>query len=453
MTIIYLVIILISGMLFSFLFIKEQSYMERFSIGFGLGILIYSLGFFLLVKFGVPLNKENILLFIGGIFIILCILNCKNKFILKEIKNIKMLDFITIFKDENKYLWLIISILGGLILIITLFWPISEWDALTLYDFRGRVFSQGLLFKDVQTLDSFDKYNPGYYFSYPPSTSFIHASFYVLGSNCPQIIYPLIFFSLIIYFYKSLARYILPNVALLITGIFMLTNTFVSHSSIPYTNLPYTYYYFISTLLLINFIIEKKDFRLLLLSGIFLAGASWMRSVEPFYLVNILVLIYTSLINRTGLKSIVVFSVPVLLLRELWSSVQDEFATKSFLTNINIQIVLSNLIGTLSSTFISAIQAYCKLISNNIIIFMIFIICTILFFMKKSYKRDNKEKWLLIIVYANLLVIFMGVLIIGILLPGRTEIYNSIDRLGMFLFPFIFFLSGLNAKDLLGYKK
>lgn len=453
MTLIYLLIIIISGILLGYLFIERQSFAERFSIGLGLGILVYSFGYFLLVKFGIPLSKNSVLTLIGSVLFTLGVLNCRNKNILDEIINTKLPNIKLMFVGEKRYLWLILTVLGGLILLVTLFWPISEWDALTLYDFRGRLYSQGLLFKDVQTLDSYDTYNAGYYFSYPPATSFMHASFYILGSEYPQVLYPLIFFALIIFFYKSLARYVSSNIALLFSVVFMLTNVFVSHASIPYTNLPYTYFYFISTILLIRSILEERNHKLLFLSGIFLAGASWMRSVEPFYLVNILILIYSVFAKKTQLISVVIYGAPVIFLRKLWSSVQSEYATKSFLTNINVNTILSNLIVTISATFKNALFAYYKFVGNNISIFLILILCTILLLIKKDRKYIDIDKWVLMIVYSNLLIIFIGVLAIGLLIPGRTEIYNSIDRFGIFLFPFIIFISGLSVKNMLGQNK
>jgi len=337
----------------------------------------------------------------------------------------------------------------GLILMsIAMYFPISGWDALTLYDFRGKVLSQGLHFKDIQYLDSFDKHNPGYYFSYPPSTSFIHADYYVLGSKSPQVIYPLIFIGLIIFFYSSISHYISKENAFLFSAVLMVSNVLSSNAVVPYTNLPYAYFYFISTVLLVRYLFDRKNIGIIIMSAIFLAGSLWMRSVEPFYIVNILVIIYFLIKKQVSLVSTLFFVLPVLVLKEVWGYTQKAYATNVFLSNVNVGLVTKGLLSLSANAIKEPISAYFGFISQNILLFVILIITLATYFVKKSKKSLNPEILFLIIIFSDLAVIFAGTFAVGILLPGRSEIYASIARFGIFLFPLILFISGLMLKDL-----
>jgi hypothetical protein len=309
------------------------------------------------------------------------------------------------------------------------------------------VFAEGLSFSDVQKLDSFDKFNAGYYFSYPPSTSLIHASFYILGSNTPQIIYPFIFFSLVLFFYKVLSKNTSTNIALFTSCVLMLINTFVNHASVPYTNLPYTYYYFVSTILLIEYMLSGTDSGKLVLSGIFLAGASWIRSVEPFYIVNILTLFSFLLISRKNIFKILLFILPIAGIKFAWSYIQKKYATQSFLNNIDYKQILLNLFTSVPLVIEKAVTSFVSFIWSNGFIFGILILNTILYLITNKYSKIQFRSWMLLIICVNLCFMLAGTIAIGILLPNRIEIYDSLSRFGIFLYPLILFVSGLSMSQ------
>lgn len=443
MTLLYLIVIIITGVLLSNLIIKNISFTERVSMGVGLGILFYSLIYFAILSFGYVLTSTLITNVSIFTFIVLIIFN----YIFKRLYLPKFIDFAKykfIFRGETKILTLILLILSLLIILITVFWPISEWDALTLYDFRGRVLSEGMSFSDIQNLDNFDTFNSGYYFSYPPSTSLLHAAFYLLGSNSPQVIYPAVFFALILFFYIHLSARVNPKIAFLITGVLMSTNVFVNHASVPYTNLPYTYFYFVSTILLIEYLESGKDNYRLFVSGLFLAGTSWIRSVEPFYLVNIFILIIYLITKKKNLISIIIFSLPVLIIRKVWQLIQNEYATKSFLNDIDYNTVFKDLLYTVPSVIVKALESFAGFIHENMIIYALLLIVSIYVVKKGIVEIYNSKIWLLLVIYSNLVVILVGTIAIGILIPGRNEIYDSINRFGIFLYPLIIYVAGLS---------
>lgn len=453
MTLIYILTLLIIGFLSTYLFSREIKLFERVSISIGLGILIVSIGFFALLSLGYGLNLHNVLFVLSSLIISLIAIIAFNNGIKETFKNdlifvkkINITNFKKIFKDERKYLSVIMITLTIIVFAVTILWPISEWDALTLYDFRGRLYAQGLNFADIQKIDNYDLYNAGYYFSYPPSTSLIHASFYILGSNLPQIIYPVIFVSFLLFFFVSISKHINFDAAYLVSGLLMITNIFVSHASVPYTNLPFTYFYFVSTIFLIEYLFEKNSGKLIL-SALFLAGSSWMRSVEPFYIINILILLIFGLFKDRKYLSFIKFVIPVLLLRKSWSLIQSKYTVSSFLTGFDLKTILGNLFVTIPVVITKALTSFSGFIVNNSMIFLLLLISTIILIIKFKSKNTYFEKILGLLIYLNLGVIMSGTLVIGILLPGRSEIYDSINRFGIFLYPLILYFAGLMFKD------
>ena len=162
MTLLYLFTLLIIGFLSSYIFNRQITLFERLSISIGLGILIVSLGLFALLTLGYGLNLYNVLFVLGILMFIEVIFLKINrgthesfKKDLLLIRKIKINSIKKIFKEERKYVSLIMIVTTIIVFAITILWPISEWDALTLYDFRGRLYAEGLNFSDVQKIDDY----------------------------------------------------------------------------------------------------------------------------------------------------------------------------------------------------------------------------------------------------------------------------------------------------------
>jgi hypothetical protein len=451
-TILFTVVILISGYLLGSLILKNISSIGRFGLSIGLGMLIFSIIPFIQLLFGIALSRNSVYLLIVLVLLILGFLNYTRKSISGRSKKLDFPDSSIFLKDEGKYFFMLMIVVGVVLIFITLYFPISAWDALTLYDFRGKVLSQGLLLKDLQSLDSFDRYNEGYYFAYPMSTSLIHALYYLVGSNSPQIIYPLIFFSLVIFFYYLMSHYVSRRLSLSLSLILVTSNVLFQHATMPYTNLPYAYFYFVSTALLVVYILEKKDLGLLIVSALFLAGSSWMRFVEPFYLINILILMFFCFRKQVSVVSMILYSLPVLILRGLWGITLRIYAPDTFLNSIDYSLLLKSLFSLPVDSLKLALSAYIGFVNQNALLFSIFLVSAVLFVLKGNYKDWSPEKIYLLIVFSDFLIILAGTFIIGIVLPGRSEVYDSLGRFGLFLFPLIIFAAGLILNDQFKFK-
>lgn len=447
LSIVYLLIITGVGVLVTYGISKSFNLVERLAVGIGIGLFIVSFIFYLFMINNIfPFNVVLTVVIIFLLFIISFIFGFTRIF--KWIKNLsrKKLELKKIKKDNWYFIFIILGLLiAAVILSATTFWPITEWDALTLYDMRGRFFHDGLSFQDISKLDSYDTFNSGYYFSYPPFTSLIHASFYTLELLHPQIIYPFLFFALVIYLYKSLESSVGRINAAFYSLMLLTVPNLVFHSIVPYTNLVYTYYYFISSLLLVRYLSATHGDRgLLFLSGVMLAGSSWSRFVEPFYLVNILVLIYFLIKKRQRIINLLIYVFPLFSIRYLWSKTIEEFTQGAFiLKDLDKQLLLKIFSANIFEIFQNTLLVIGGFVYDNLLIFGIFIFLVLI--MRESYKRhkshSDKMNIIVLILILDLLLIIAGTFILGLVFPDRPEIFDSIGRLGIIIFPFIIYFT------------
>src|SRR5205085_9805358 len=80
-------------------------------------------------------------------------------------------------------------------LAISLYWPIWVWDALAMFDYRGRVIAI------TGSLDFLR--HEAYWGTFPLLTSLAHALVYRLGGTTPQLIYPLYYLALLLVFHDN----------------------------------------------------------------------------------------------------------------------------------------------------------------------------------------------------------------------------------------------------------
>lgn len=162
-------------------------------------------------------------------------------------------------------------------------WPVSDWDAIALYDFRAQLIRLTGTWADGKAL--------GYFYHYPPFTSLWHGLLYQAGFERVKVLYTLLFGSFLLLTYQFLRERVSFFKALV--GIFLLTFAPLvwGHVMVAYTNLPYTVFYCLAVMYGINWV-EKKRSGDLWLSVLFLAGSTWVRQSEPFWILVIMLLIW-----------------------------------------------------------------------------------------------------------------------------------------------------------------
>jgi hypothetical protein len=263
--------------------------------------------------FGFTINAQ---LFFGvlvlSISILLLALGATKK--LRVIK-LSKIDAARKLKSLNKPEKLVLTIIGILIfgsLFQNLFWPVTDWDALALYDFRARIVTETGSFELGKEL--------GYFFQYPPYTSLLHTSVYVLGFEQAKLWYTILYGSFIAVFYallrKRTSRIISLSGALLLAA----NPHMVEHSVMAYTNLAYILYFSLGIIYLWDWLSESRNSSLML-GGILVGGSTWVRMSEPFWIVGIALIIFGVLIKKKTSKTLFLslFSAFLLLgIKKVW---------------------------------------------------------------------------------------------------------------------------------------
>lgn len=182
-------------------------------------------------------------------------------------------------------------------------WPVSDWDAIALYDFRAQVIRLAGTWSEGRAL--------GYFYHYPPFTSLWHGLFYQLGFERVKILYTLLFSSFLLVCYQFLRTRTSALRAWL--GIFLLTFAPLiwGHIMVAYTNLPYTIYFCLAVFYAINWV-ESRNKGYLWMSLMLLAGSTWIRQSEPFWVLVIALQLWGSLRVRE-LKTWVITGVGIAL--------------------------------------------------------------------------------------------------------------------------------------------
>lgn len=169
------------------------------------------------------------------------------------------------------------------------YWPPTEFDALSMYDYRGKVFYLNHNIQDI---------SDGYHASYPLLTSLSHTMFYLLNIPNVKLFYSLILTGVLMIFYSLLRRHNPRLVSLFLICLFITTPCIFYHSQIAYTNFVYLAYLGLSFIYLAELMMNYKRHDLLAYS-LLIAAASWTRpATHQFFLIHLFLLIFILFKNK-----------------------------------------------------------------------------------------------------------------------------------------------------------
>lgn len=211
-------------------------------------------------------------------------------------------------KIENILLLVILALIGYSFL-ENYFWPVTDWDALAFYDFRAQIITlRGSMEEGIQL---------GYFFQYPPYTSFLHAFGYLFGAMRVKVAYSFIYFSLLTLFYGLLRRKQDGVISAIATLVLASSSFIFEHSVTAYSNLPYTVFFSLGIIYLWLYIQDaRKDD--LLLGGILIGLSTWIRSTEPFWIVGLILLVWGFCKHRSNLFTSVLLAFWLSMPNRLW---------------------------------------------------------------------------------------------------------------------------------------
>lgn len=310
-------------------YIKKLSNLSILSTSFLLGASIINGIFTILMILGLPMTNLYISLLAVLSTIYLGYRLFTSNFRIKY-------DFHKIYKIILYPTNLFLLILSLILIVHNVNWPVTDWDALTLYDFRGKIFSEGLRVEAVKR-DIHDSYSTfDYYYSYPFMTSTLHAWGYNLGASTPMMIYFGFYSSLVLLFIDKWGRkgdkFSLKN---LFPVILACSSVLFSHATIAYSNLPYTVFFFCSIFFLLD-----EDHYSPFISTIMLTSSYLTRSLEPFWVITLALMLYT-MAKRKKIFQAIFYSLIFLLFRHLWLNYAVVDLTNVRLNNISIYSILS----------------------------------------------------------------------------------------------------------------
>jgi hypothetical protein len=427
-SIILIILITIFGSLIVKVLIKELKPLLVMSTGFliGLGLLTFIL--FAISWIGIRIT--NLSIWSSVIFMLFA--TSIPFYLLKRKINF---DKLKLLRIESAGLLLIAFILA-LSFLLSVYFPITAWDALALYDFRAKVIADAGYFVQISK-------NYNYFSHYPLHTSLTHTIIYLTGNLNPQFIYSiyLLVFSVIFYmFLKALTK---KNIALISTILLITTPDIFEHSTLAYTNLPYTVLY-VSGIIYLFFAFLKENDGYLMISSLLIALSTWVRSDLPFWLTGILFALFYSIKSRR-IRPFLLYLIPFMIIQQTW----NRFASMSFGNGYSTSGQLSEA-GTslLKNLDISRFFEICSYLYVNIIsnwgpLLVLFVICMIV----NIFKKRTSSIILLAIIIVNLVGLFVGTYVFSFKVAEWKEIADSAARMSMFFPPLIIFYSSLVISD------
>lgn len=415
------------GYLVSCHLLRKISILERLGLSYLLGIGIYTFGIFLSNLVGLGFSKFNSVALLV-IFILI-------SYIALRVRRIRlgMGDYAENFKKLRPlFIILSLGILASLLynFIISVYWPIGDWDAIALYDFRAKVFLHS------SNLASAIK-SSGYFLGYPLLTSLAHTFIYQLGGENPKIIYFLFYLSFIIVFFGFSRRFVNRETSILTTLLLSTQIQIFSHASIAYTNLPFTIYFSLSAFYLYVWIRQQKC-SLLILSALLLGLSSWARSSEPFWLVNLAIVFIYSVKNKKLLYA-VLYPLIFMFFYQIWKSYEAHFVSTIYSNPVSL------VKGSLSVFFTNLSLERFREVLNFIFKYSVGGWNSLVLLLGASVSlgfRYKIRRDFLIILLGYILLLIFGTYVFSIIYPGWINIPDSARRMSMVFIPIIILYSG-----------
>jgi len=425
--IILVLLITLMGAMFVKLIAKDTPMLMSWAIGFLIGLGVTTFISFALSWIGLRINYINTIVIVGISIFLISILNIFAKSKFTELFNFKInLRYPLTFFE--KMILIAITFIFISSLMLSIYYPINVWDALALYDFRAKVITSTGYF--IQIARNFD-----YFSHYPLFTSLTHTFVYLSGGQNPQYLYSiyLIVFAVIYYFFaiKDVGRFAaLVYVLLLIT-----IPEIYEHSTIAYTNFPYSIFYVCGILYLNYSMIEKRS-DYLFLSSILIGLSTWVRSDLPFWLSgSFLVLLFA--IKLKKIWPVVVYFPTFLLIQQLWNLFASSMFGPDYSTSGQLVSAGESIVSKINLYRLYEVLNY--LYSN---VFVSWGMLSVLFLIALVWNLWSRKKValpLLLIIFFNAMGLMVGTYVFSFKVAEWKEIADSATRMAMFFPPLMLY--------------
>lgn len=344
-------------------------------------------------------------------------------------------DMAIIFRSRmsivEKIMTLIIVGIFFYVVIIGLYWPVFGWDSVALYDFRAKVFSS------TGYMD--DAIRRGYFFGYPLMTSMANTWVYLSNFGYPKFLYSFMYISLAILFYKFLRKNTTRILALVLTFIMMFSPPLFGHAAFDYTNMPYTVYFFISVIFLREWF-NKKNNSYIVLSGLLMGLATWIRSTDPFWVINIAAILIAVVFMRRRFISLIIYLIAFIPIQQSWN------IFLSFMSpNVSSQALVTGSVGFLLKgidivRLVKVLDFVGRVIGPILSPYVVLV--TISFYFVRNRLKNNA--FLYILLFGSFCILFLGAYLFSFIYPGWSAIGESLGRMVFIFIPLLVFTAGVN---------
>lgn len=403
---------------------RDFSKLEKLFISFSLGMGEISLLMFIMGLFNISLTAENVLIY----SLILCLILAIISFIKTgNIFRIERQGFPKLTIVEMPLIFILILLVFWS-LTQTINWPPWEWDVLALYDFRGRVMAEthSLGTEFFTSQPNLTAYN----YVYPFSTSLMHTLIYIGGGSNPQFIYSLYYASLIFLLYACLRRRLSRLQSLSLAAVLATTAEVLFPSTIAYPNIPFALYFGFSTIYFWEWMVHKK-IGYFVVSTLFLALSAWTRSSEPFWIVNVLFIIFLLLREKRFVLTAVFLAV-FLPLRQLWPIYQKDIFSHAENVFFSPPQSFSLDLTKIPEVLFFVLKFFVKDWTGYLFLLLV----VTLLFRQQALKFKYMFFWLA----GYLAIAFFGTYFFSVSFPWWDQIGGSAARISVFFAPLILYV-------------
>ena len=171
-------LIFIFGYFLSIVLVERMHLLERLGISYLLGLGIMTLLMFCYSTLGIKITLNSTLI---ALVILVLVVFLLSKIFKREISLdlSKLLTPIIEASTFEKVMVVIIAGLGIASLVITTYFPVYIWDALAIYDFRGKIIAHEGFYTQIAS-------NYFWFKGYPLFTSLSHTLVYLFGGINPK---------------------------------------------------------------------------------------------------------------------------------------------------------------------------------------------------------------------------------------------------------------------------
>jgi len=427
-------LVIFFGYLVVNLFLEKENVLEKLALGFIVGFGLFTYILFLIALRGIkfsPMNFSLILALSCSLFVLI------NKLFRHKIfswtcckSSFKKLCFLA----KISFFW--IGLVFVSLAIYDAYWPMRGMDAYILYDFRAKLFATtGVMDNIIKQMN---------FFAYPLMTSLSHTWLYFLGFDNPMFFYFLFFIAFVTLFYFNLRKILDVNFSLIFTAIFCCFPDFYAQAQVAYLNLPYCAYLVLGSFYLyLGIKQDKKSY--FFISMILTALSGWVRSVEPFWMINVLIALLYGVIRPRKFPMAVLYSLFNYFFRAPWNNF-FHLGTRGSIT------ARTQIIGG-TTTFVQAVtdKADFSSVANYFFryailpYFILYILCLVMLILKMVHKKN--DWWFFLILWGSFMLLLLGTCVFSLGFSDWSKIPTSFQREVIFLIPMMIFFIAISFRE------